>query len=103
MAAITASPFRLALLQIGPTGSHKAANIDLARKAVLAAANSSPKPHLIVLPEIWNSPYAVTSFRQYSERIPDVGSLGDQHEGETVSAMRQMATDAGCWLIGGGF
>jgi len=105
MAQITAKPFRLALLQLGPMTSTKALNIDIARKAVTAAANSTPKPHLIVLPEIWNSPYAVSSFREYSERVPDVradGSQGEvEGEGETVKALREMARSTGCWLIGG--
>jgi omega-amidase len=101
MATIKASSFRLALLQIGPVGPRKAANIELARAAVVKAAASSPKPALIVLPEIWNSPYAVSSFREYSEIVPAAGSTGDPGEGETIKALRQMAIDAGCWLIGG--
>jgi predicted amidohydrolase len=105
MAKINATPFRLALCQLGGTGPLKSHNIDLARRAVAQAAASTPKPHLIVLPEIWNSPYAVTSFREYSERVPNVGSTGaeagGEGEGETVRAMREMAREAGCWLIGG--
>jgi len=83
----------------------KSLNIDIARKAVTAAANSTPKPHLIVLPEIWNSPYAVGSFREYSEKVPDVQAKGSQGEvegeGETIKALREMARSTGCWLIGG--
>lgn len=101
MAKITAQPFRLALLQLGNLGPSKPQNIALARAAVLHVARTDPSPSLIVLPEIWNSPYAVTSFREYSERVPDVGSSGDGEEGETVKAMREMAKEAGCWLIGG--
>ncbi|WVF70851.1 hypothetical protein IAT40_005645 [Kwoniella sp. CBS 6097] len=105
MAAITAKPFRLALLQLGGLTSSKASNISIARKAVLEAASSTPKPQLIVLPEIWNSPYAVASFREYSEHVPKIGSVfggeTEKEEGETVTAMREMARSAGCWLIGG--
>lgn len=114
MAQITAKPFRLALLQLsGLTGS-KQANIDVARRAVLSAAKSNPKPELIVLPEIWNSPYAVGKFREYSEVIPEPeaesgsessssvdGNVTGETEGETVKALREMARSAGCWLIGG--
>lgn len=100
MATITAKPFRLALLQLGPLGKVKQQNIEAARKAVLEAAQSTPKPSLIVLPEIWNSPYAVTSFREYSEVIPEIGTTS-QDEGETIKALREMAREAGCWLIGG--
>jgi omega-amidase len=105
MAKISARPFRLALCQLGGTGKVKSHNIELARKIVAQAANSTPKPDLIVLPEIWNSPYAVTSFREYSEKIPEVGSTGSdadsEGEGETIKALREMAREAGCWLIGG--
>ena len=105
MAKIQARPFRLALCQLGPTGPTKRLNIELAQKAVAKAAASTPKPELIVLPEIWNSPYAVSSFREYAERIPAVGSTGadgeGEEEGETVKAMREMAKSAGVWLIGG--
>lgn len=103
MSKINARPFRLALCQLGGTGSDKKVNIELARKAVAQAAASTPKPELIVLPEIWNSPYAVSSFREYSEVIPAVGSEGanGEEEEETVKAMREMARSAGTWLIGG--
>ena len=101
MAAINAKSFRLALIQLGPLGKVKQANIETARKAVQTAAQSVPKPQLIVLPEIWNSPYAVSSFREYSESVPDVGSTGGGQEGETIKALREMAKNAGCYLIGG--
>ena len=101
MASVHAKPFRLALLQLGPFTTHKITNIDIARQAVTIASGSVPKPDLVVLPEIWNSPYAVTSFREYSEAVPEVGSTGEEGEGETVKAMREMARKTGCWLIGG--
>ena len=101
MAAIQAKSFRLALLQLGPLTLSKSTNIDMARKAVQEAAASTPKPQLIVLPEIWNSPYAVSSFREYSELVPEPGTPTGSSEGETVKAMREMAKSAGCWLIGG--
>ncbi|BEJ18087.1 hypothetical protein CspHIS471_0703640 [Cutaneotrichosporon sp. HIS471] len=104
MALIQAKPFRLALLQLAGLSANKANNIAVARKAVAAAAASVPKPDLIVLPEIWNSPYAVTAFREYSERVPDVkdgAEVPGSPEGETVTAMREMARAAGTYLIGG--
>jgi omega-amidase len=104
---IKARPFRLALLQLASLSGNKKNNILVARAAVLAASKSTPKPDLIVLPEIWNSPYAVPKFREYSEKVPEVGSDGKggegEGEGETISALREMAKEAGCWLIGGKF
>lgn len=105
MAQIQAKPFKLALLQLSSLTSSKAANIDVARAAVKAAMRATdPSPDLIVLPEIWNSPYAVAKFREYAEKVPEVGSSGgkgEEEEGETVVAMREMAKEAGVWLIGG--
>jgi predicted amidohydrolase len=101
MAQIQARPFRLALLQLANLTGSKTHNIAIARKAVLAAAASDPKPDLIVLPEIWNSPYAVAKFREYAEAVPEPEE-GGKEEGETVTAMREMAKEARVWLIGGG-
>jgi len=106
MALINAKPFRLALLQLAGLTASKANNIAVARKAVAAAAASVPKPDLIVLPEIWNSPYAVTAFREYSEQVPHVKdgkefALASAKEGESITALREMAREAGVWLIGG--
>jgi predicted amidohydrolase len=103
MALITARPFRLALLQLAGLSASKTNNIAVARRAVAAAAASLPKPDLIVLPEVWNSPYAVTAFREYSEQVPHVqdGKEIASAEGESITALRQMARDAGVWLIGG--
>lgn len=102
MAQIQARPFKLALLQLSSLSASKANNIDVARAAVKAALKATnPPPDLIVLPEIWNSPYAVAKFREYAESVPEVGSTAQEGEGETVKAMREMAKEAGVWLIGG--
>lgn len=102
MAQIQAKPFKLALLQLSSLTSSKTNNIKVARAAIQAALKATtPPPDLIVLPEIWNSPYAVAKFREYAEKVPEVGSTGEQGEGETVKAMREMAKEAGVWLIGG--
>ncbi|RXK42609.1 hydrolase [Tremella mesenterica] len=112
MALIQAKPFRLALIQLSGLTSSKPHNISIARSAVAQVSKTEPKPQLIVLPEIWNSPYAVSSFRPYSEIIPSPSPPTDlivqggeeeikEEEGETVKAMREMARDSGCWLIGG--
>ena len=103
MSKLNARSFRLALCQLSNLGSSKTSNIAIARKAVSEAAASHPKPELIVLPEIWNSPYAVTAFREYSEVVPAPSKEGEreEEEGETVRAMREMARAAGCYLIGG--
>jgi predicted amidohydrolase len=56
--------------------------------------------------EIFNSPYAVTAFRQYSEPIPDTfptkaADLHGPNASESLVALSQMAKDNNIWLIGG--
>jgi omega-amidase len=92
--------FHLALCQLANLGSSKSQNISIARQAVSDAVKLSPRPELVVLPEIWNSPYAVSAFREYSEEVPNIGGSGG---GETVKAMREMAKSNNIWLIGGEF
>lgn len=102
MSKIAARPFRLALIQLGGTGANKAHNLSLARAKVLQAAASSPKPDLVVLPECFNSPYAVTKFAEYAERVPEVGAQqGAQGLEDSTKVLSELAKEAGVWLIGG--
>ncbi|CED84183.1 carbon-nitrogen hydrolase [Phaffia rhodozyma] len=110
MASIKASPFRLSLIQLGGTGANKQANLAHAKEMVLKAAKAGGgiKNHLVVLPEVFNSPYAVPVFRKYAERIPKIGSINSAlttektaEGGESVSMLSAVAKEAGVWLIGG--
>ncbi|WWC87978.1 uncharacterized protein L201_002880 [Kwoniella dendrophila CBS 6074] len=108
MAQISAKSSKLALLQLGGLTSSKSNNIKIAQKFIRDAIegndNNDKKLDLIVLPEIWNSPYSVNSFREYSEFIPSIGTKINEpssKEGETVKAMREMAKENKIWLIGG--
>jgi len=61
---------RVALLQI-PVTESKSTNLKTASDYVQKAHDAGAK--LIVLPEIWNSPYATSAFRDYAETLPNVG------------------------------
>ncbi|GHJ85835.1 hypothetical protein NliqN6_2237 [Naganishia liquefaciens] len=106
MAAITARPFKLALVQLAGLGKDKAKNLAVASAGVRKAVQEG-KADIVVLPEIFNSPYAVTAFRQYAEPIPstfpvraaDIVHLGG--ESESIVALSGMAKTHGVWLIGG--
>ncbi|KNA10343.1 hypothetical protein SOVF_145230 [Spinacia oleracea] len=63
--------FKIGLCQLSVTAD-KARNIAHARKAVEDAAQKGAK--LVVLPEIWNSPYSNDSFPVYAE---DIDAGGD--------------------------
>ena len=61
---------RVALLQL-PVTSCKSTNIQTAKEYIQKAYQSGAQ--LCVLPEIWNSPYATSAFREYAEVLPNVG------------------------------
>ncbi|BGP55679.1 Omega-amidase nit3 [Rhodotorula sphaerocarpa] len=66
--------FRLAMIQLAAAGdgTDKAANLAHAREMIAEAVKGGKegrKPDVVVLPEIFNSPYATNMFRKYAERI----------------------------------
>ncbi|KAL8160238.1 hypothetical protein V2J09_001775 [Rumex salicifolius] len=63
--------FKIALCQLSVTAD-KDRNIIHAKKAIEEAAQKGAK--LVVLPEIWNSPYSNDSFPMYAEDIDAGGS-----------------------------
>ena len=42
-------------------------------RAVTSLNGSAPKVDLVILPEVWNSTYAASSFPQNAEIVPGVG------------------------------
>jgi predicted amidohydrolase len=89
MAAVTAKNFRIALVQLAVTAD-KALNLANARTKVLEAAKNGSQ--VVVLPEIFNSPYGVPFFDKYAENIPN---------GPSTEALSSMARDAKVYLVGG--
>lgn len=82
-------PLKVALVQL-KVGADKAANLAHAQAKVSEAASNGAK--LVVLPECWNSPYAVTAFPEYAEEVP---------KGETSEFLADLAKTTGVFLIGG--
>ena len=84
-----ASKLKIALIQFLGSSS-KQQNITRACELIKQAATNGAR--LIVLPEIWNSPYGVKYFPQYAETIPN---------GETVQALSACARQSNIYLVGG--
>ncbi|KAF8321808.1 carbon-nitrogen hydrolase [Clavulina sp. PMI_390] len=101
-----AKKFRIALVQLGQVGSDKAANLKHAREMILkaAAGDGSAKPDMIVLPEFFNSPYGVSYFPGYAEKIGYVKDKKydiESSTSESVKMLSSAAKETGTWLIGG--
>lgn len=80
---------KVALIQFTVTAD-KAANILKVKEKVTEAVSNGAK--LVVLPECWNSPYSVTAFPKYAEKIP---------EGETTQFLSKLAKESRIFLVGG--
>lgn len=86
---------KVALIQI-IAGSDKVANLAKVKTFIDNAVTQSKigKLDLIVLPECFNSPYAVDQFRNYAETIP---------HGETTEFLSSIAKQHGLFVVGGSF
>jgi len=95
---------RVALLQM-PVTSCKSTNIQTAKEYIQKAYHSGAQ--LCVLPEIWNSPYATSAFKEYAEVLPNVGdSLSNDDEkvnegGESSKFLMQIAKTTNMYIVGG--
>lgn len=86
---------KIALIQL-KAGADKAANLAKVAKHIDKAVVDSKigKLDLVMLPECFNSPYAVDKFREYAESIPD---------GETTAFLSGLAKKHGVFIVGGSF
>ncbi|CCH41527.1 putative carbon-nitrogen hydrolase [Wickerhamomyces ciferrii] len=88
---LLAKKLKVALLQI-TAGSDKQVNLNHAKDYILKALSKDSAIDLVVLPECFNSPYSVTEFAKYAEKIPN---------GETTKFLSQIAKDNKISIIGG--
>ena len=97
--ASTIVPGRVALLQFVVTDS-KELNLKKASEFIAKAAEGGAQ--LLVLPEIWNSPYATTAFGSYAEQVPDVGEHSSSDvESPSISLLIEKAKQYSIYIIGG--
>jgi omega-amidase len=60
------------------------------------------KVDLIVLPEIWNSPYATSAFADYAEPLPDLETADPVWtNAPSASLLQQKAMEHEIWIVGG--
>lgn len=80
--------FKIAICQMGAT-ANKLENIDKAEKMIREAKENGAE--IVVLPEIFNSPYDNKAFPVYAEVFP----------GETSARMMNVAKELGIYLVAG--
>ncbi|GMM31928.1 putative hydrolase [Martiniozyma asiatica (nom. inval.)] len=88
-----AKAIQVALLQFH-AGSDKAKNFEKVSQIAKIALEHEPRPELLVLPECFQSPYAVDQFKHYAEPIPN---------GPTTEFLSKLAKDNNVCIVGGSF
>lgn len=102
----SAGSFNVALLQLRVTAS-KDENIPNAVSAIEAAVEQSAKDgakklDLIMLPEVWNSPYVASEFPNHCEPVPEVGEACDAAKGNrSLAPIAELAVKHGVTILAG--
>jgi omega-amidase len=100
-----AGKVKVALCQLR-VGSDKGENIEAAVAAIRAAAQDGAE--LVVLPEMWNCPYANASFPVYAEVIDPISRFGTdstsipgKDRAPSAAALSAVAKETGVVVVGG--
>lgn len=88
---LLARPIKIALLQLA-AGADKSANLKKVAEYAAKAVAATPSLDVLMLPECFNSPYAVDKFREYAEVVPG---------GETYRFLSDLAKQHGVVVVGG--
>ncbi|CAJ1915619.1 unnamed protein product [Cylindrotheca closterium] len=96
MSSSSTNSMKVALCQFHVT-SDKEANHSTA-KSYLEKAKAGGAD-LVVLPEIWNSPYATAAFPEYAETLPQVGDK--ESESSSTKLLLDAAKEHNVWIVGG--
>lgn len=89
---------KIGLCQIH-VGKDKQINIEKAKSAILEAKIKGAD--LVVLPEIWNSPYSTSSFPKYAEIIPEINSKIDEKLSPSTYMLSEIAKQNNIYIVGG--
>jgi len=106
---VEGTSFNIALIQLGGIGADKPANLLHARAKIADAARGDEKglkPQVVVLPEIFNSPYGSSYFDTYAEVIgwhESKGSVWDADKcpSPSIKMLSSAAKEEQVWLFGG--
>ena len=90
------SILRVALCQF-PVTHDKDLNHQTANEYISLASQNGAD--LVVLPEIWNSPYATAAFPEYAESLPEIGDM--EGLGPSSQLLIDAATKYKIWIVGG--
>ncbi|KAJ1640393.1 carbon-nitrogen hydrolase [Pavlovales sp. CCMP2436] len=89
---------RVGVCQFAVTAD-KASNIATATRLIRSAADKGAR--LVVLPEVWNGPYATSAFQEYAEVCPGVGDDATRSASPSVCALAKLASELKLCIVAG--
>ncbi|MEI8251459.1 MAG: carbon-nitrogen hydrolase family protein [Synechococcus sp. ELA057] len=98
-----ASTLPVALIQLEPScdGAANRRQAEAWLERALLEAPAGCRPKLLMLPEIWNAPYAVERFAAHAEPIPPVGAQLCEGPSPSLAVVARLARRHGVSVIAG--
>jgi omega-amidase len=97
----TTLPVALVQLQPGEDAARNRRAAQAWLERTLDPPAGTPRPRLLMLPEIWNAPYAAERFADYAEPVPEPGSLLAEGPSPSLAVVAQVARRHGVSVIAG--
>ena len=94
-------PVALVQFQVSPEPQVNRQQVRHWLERAMAPGQTSPSPKLLMLPEVWNSPYQAERFAEFAEPIPEPGA--DLLDGPSASlkVVAEVAVSHGVSVIAG--
>ena len=94
-------PVALVQLQAGEDAAANRRHAESWLERALEPPAGTPRPLLLMLPEIWNAPYAAARFAAYAEPIPEPGSFLLEGPSPSLAMVARLARRHGVSVIAG--
>jgi omega-amidase len=94
-------PVALVQLQAGEDAASNRRHAEMWLERALQPPAGTPRPRLLMLPEIWNAPYAAARFGEYAEPVPEPGSLLAEGPSPSLAVLARLARRHGVSVIAG--
>ncbi len=97
----TTLPMALVQLQPGEDAARNRSAAEAWLERALDPPAGTPSPRLLMLPEIWNAPYAAARFGDYAEPVPEPGSQLAEGPSPSLAVVARLARRHGVSVIAG--
>ncbi|MCS5698110.1 hypothetical protein NZK32_03530 [Cyanobium sp. FGCU-52] len=94
-------PVALVQLRAGEDGAANRRHAEGWLERALQPQPGIARPRLLMLPEVWNAPYAAAGFAAYAEPIPEPGSLLLEGPSPSLAMVARLARRHGVSVIAG--